>query len=176
MSTLKSERKIHLRHHIFNKKAPGSHLFVLGKDTNEAASLVNPFEPAAAKVGVDAGIWGTFSRMPPVDLGLLVPAIRLAGQSSIFRGYRAKSHSGIRIGRAIDLHRMFSFTYGETPVSLGRLVRDWIPLCLRSPVSSTGKGASAGKTKWERNCSAALSRPAIPVISGGSMPEAWRSW
>ena len=60
-----------------------------------------------------------------VDPELLVLAIRLAGHSSITRGYFAKSHSGIRVARAIDLHRMFSFTYLEAPVSLGRLVKDY---------------------------------------------------
>lgn len=65
------------------------------------------------------------SRFLQVDPELLVLAIRLAGHSSISRGYFAKSHSGIRVGRAIDLHRMFSFTYLDAPVSLGSLVKDY---------------------------------------------------
>jgi hypothetical protein len=67
----------------------------------------------------------SLSRFLQVDPELLVLAIRLAGHSSITWGYFAKSHSGIRVARAIDLHRMFSFTYLEAPVSLGRLVKDY---------------------------------------------------
>jgi hypothetical protein len=64
-----------------------------------------------------------------VNLELLVLAIRLAGHSSITKGYFVKSHSGIRIGRAVELHRMFSFTYRQEPVSLGRLVQDYNEFC-----------------------------------------------
>ena len=67
----------------------------------------------------------SLSRTLQVDPELLVLAIRLAGHSSISRGYFAKSHSGIRVGRAIDLHRMFSFTYLDAPVSLNALVKNY---------------------------------------------------
>ena len=67
----------------------------------------------------------SLSRFLQVDPELLVLAIRLAGHSSITLGYFAKSHSGIRVARAIDLHRMFSFKYRDTPISLGRLVKDY---------------------------------------------------
>lgn len=67
----------------------------------------------------------SLSRFLEVDPDLLVLAIRLAGHCSIIRGYFAKSHSGIRVARAIDLHRMFSFTYLDTPISLGRLFEDY---------------------------------------------------
>ena len=76
----------------------------------------------------------SLSRFLEVDPELLVLAIRLAGHSSITRGYFAKSHSGIRVARAIDLHRMFSFTYLEAPVSLGRLVKDYNDMQPEDPI------------------------------------------
>jgi len=99
----------------------------------ELLRVIDRIEMAHREMGLPMPLQSLL-RTLRVDLDLLVLAIGLAGYSSIFKGYFAKSHSGVRIGRAVHLHRMFSFTYKEAPVSLGRLVKDYNDLNPDDPV------------------------------------------
>jgi hypothetical protein len=60
-----------------------------------------------------------------MNLELLIPAIKLADSSSIYRGYLSNSSLGKRVSRAVDIHLLFASKYMHECVTLGRLAKEY---------------------------------------------------
>ncbi|WP_281794002.1 hypothetical protein [Desulforhabdus amnigena] len=65
------------------------------------------------------------SQLLEMDLELLIPAIKLADSSSIYRGYLSNSSMGERVSRAVDIHLLFASKYIHECVTLGRLTKEY---------------------------------------------------